>query len=117
MARPDFGFRSLTALAPPHEYSCGGILFFCSIPLVAVAKRQTRQLEGLVGATPWRFKSSPRHQPKTALKTLRTAFLQCGFSVCDFKILKSYRVIPKVETDLCLPATFEIASGSTRRMP
>src|SRR6185436_2677166 len=33
-----------------------------------VAERQTHQLEGLAGATPWRFESSLPHQPVNATK-------------------------------------------------
>jgi hypothetical protein len=33
-----------------------------------VAERQTHQLEGLAGATPWRFESSLPHQPLIAKK-------------------------------------------------
>ena len=43
-----------------------------------VVKWQTRQLEGLVGATPWRFESSPEHQRKKRAAGMAPLFFcQC----------------------------------------
>ena len=55
----DFQFRSCLT----HKLS---LFYHRFYPPARVVKWQTRQLEGLVGATPWRFESSPEHQASFA---------------------------------------------------